>query len=451
MTKLCDGAPVSEQATNLCRYKCLKCDMELKSWKYVSLHSGVNSGCDAKFTQWQVAQLITKVVSYTCKICSAKLLCDNYLISRHLKLRHKMLLTQYAKQFGVDDSRTIADGSYSNNVIGDLCVYQCVDCTKEVKSWDSLKIHQKNSSHALSICRDKTNTKKKVYHQCRLCNRTLLCENIVLNRHFKAMHGMDISEYCKATGCVAHESSSTILLKSLKISTQPRDLCVFACRTCGKSFTSSTSFGMHKMEHNHRFKYFLTKCLSKGYSYRCEICSKLLLCDKAIIQGHMRRAHQSNSGNMMYEAEIMQYRTMCKAAIASLPVATDVHEKRVLPVSKIPLKEITSVIGNLCTFSCPSCDKREFTAWGTLMKHLKKVHQQSIRYSPTIVTTARYHSCLICPKAVLSDRYILGNHIQRRHKMSLTKYEKIFCSYGGKTIPTYRKWIKTPEKQFSTS
>ncbi len=110
---------------------------------------------------------------------------------------------------------------------------------------------------------------------------------------------------------------------------------------------------------------------------------------------------------------------------------------------QIPIKEITATIGNLCNFLCPHCDTKIFYSWRILTKHVKSFHHKKLTYSSSIVNTAQYHSCLICPKAILCDRFILLRHLREKHKMSLSKYEQIYVKHGGKILPTYQAWLKT--------
>ncbi len=94
----------------------------------------------------------------------------------------------------------------------------------------------------------------------------------------------------------------------------------------------------------------------------------------------------------------------------------------ILPVSKIPTEEITSIVGNLCTFSCSHCDRADFPNWEAIAYHLRNSHKLRAAYKPCLVSTAQYHSCLICPTAVLSDRAVLQSHLRQRHHMNVAKY-----------------------------
>ncbi len=94
----------------------------------------------------------------------------------------------------------------------------------------------------------------------------------------------------------------------------------------------------------------------------------------------MRRHQQWSAGKMTHGTDMMQYRKMCKAAMAGVPIAAYVHDKITVPARKIPINEISSVIGNLCTFSCPNCEKATFSNWSTIKYHFKKAHQQRLTY-----------------------------------------------------------------------
>ncbi len=179
-----------------------------------------------------------------------------------------------------------------------------------------------------------------------------------------------------------------------------------------------------------------------GCSYRCEKCNTLMFCDKTLISNHFKNLHNVFLKTDGVTKCVPQYKQMCQLFLQSLPVSAKTHDKAVVPISEIPFSEITSVIGNLCTFFCPKCVQKYFSSTRKLSKHMKDVHHKEFTFKSRLVHTARYHACLVCPKAILGDRYLLYYHLRNCHKVSLPKYEEVFQRNGGKILPTYRCWLQ---------
>ncbi len=140
----------------------------------------------------------------------------------------------------------------------------------------------------------------------------------------------------------------------------------------------------------------------------------------------------------------IQYNDFCKSFINKIPISTKKCSKMTVPISKILTIDLTSALGNLCTFVCPDCSSQKFfSSYSKLLHHTKNVHQKSIAYSSSICLTARYHACLICPRAVLSDRFVLSTHLKTYHNKNLHYYEKVFRKNGGMILPTYQEYIES--------
>ncbi len=438
--KLCEGAPISEKVTTMCRFKCPECSEEVISSLNLMKHfkHSLNSGCHRTFSGNNIAEYIAKVVVHICKICSTKVLCDTHYIMKHLRKVHKMWPNEYKKKFCLDTTMAASEVIYSENVIGNIGLFKCETCEKEFKCIATLRRHKKKNSH-------KSNEKlgKKVYHKCKLCGKTLTCIKSSLNIHFKQMHGISIEDYCKNYNCTIAETKKTTLLKSLSISNKIDDLCEFSCSVCNKAFKAYMGLKIHKNTENHLVQFHdVFKHLTTGFLYKCDKCPKLLLCDKYLIGRHMTRAHNTlpkacSSGTVTSQT---QYNQLRNSFLKNIPVCEIVHEQTVVPIPKISDREITSTIGDLCNFSCPQCEIESFTSWFPLQKHCKEVHKETLRFESSLVLTARYHACLLCPNAILSDRHFLRLHLRNDHRMKLTKYEQTFQKHGGKTLPSYWIW-----------
>ncbi len=443
--KIVQGDMVSENFSNLCSFICPKCSKKIRSWHQLNVHCKNDSDCHTKISGLEVTKLIVEKVFHVCKLCSVNVLCDTFFIKRHVQDNHGVSAKWYIKKFALDRAKLTHSGTYSES-IGNLCVYQCGTCHKQSTNLALLRQHLKNFLHT------KESMIKKVFHQCNICHKTFLCIRDVLRYHFKKVHNISLLEYCKRTGCDM-ANSREILMNSLKLSKWIDNLCIFACSYCKNNFGSSRRLKRHKIETGHnnkRGQQTYVTSLVRGYSYKCAKCSKLLLCDKQIIKGHMSSRHKILPKAIMITnaQEIrVEYKELCQSFMEGLPVSTTVHDILTLPANQVPINELTSTIGNLCTFSCPNCESKKFNCWAELRKHFKFTHKIGIKYSSSLVVTARYHACLLCTNAVLSDRYILTCHLTARHKMAISKYEEVFRRHGGQILPSFRTWLNDKEKQ----
>ncbi len=288
---------------------------------------------------------------------------------------------------------------------------------------------------------------KTIYHKCKLCSKSVTCELSNLRKHFKVVHSINPKEYCKQTGCtlvaLGQYRLNKSFLETLQISKNIERTCIFTCKACNKTFSDSFHFKYHMGRHHKKVQFTLEDSLTDGSSYKCEKCSRLMLCDQSLILRHLRRTHSSkgNKLNIPVNIWMRQYKEYCNNFKAKIPISSKVWKKPVVAANKIPIEEATSIIGNLCTFKCPTCVSKYFSSWYEITKHLQTMHNQSRNSSPLFVATARYHFCLICPKAVLSDRRIISNHLKKCHKISLRKYEEKFRKHGGKAFLKYNEWL----------
>ncbi len=140
------------------------------------------------------------------------------------------------------------------------------------------------------------------------------------------------------------------------------------------------------------------------------------------------------------------YEAFCSSFIKDTPVSSTVWNKAVQPISNIPIQEATTRFGNLCTFICPWCDAKGVCDWEALRRHCKAAHRSGVSYSPSLVSVARWHKCLLCPKAVLNDRHFILSHLHFSHKINLSEYEKKVLKVGGEFLPTYQSWIDSQDK-----
>ncbi len=439
LKELCNGAPEAiGDVSNMCRFRCSQCDIELRSWHVLRRHlSTEHNNMRISFTD--VPDFISRRVCHTCRICSEKVLCDTAFITRHLDKHHTGIkIGQYKK-----DSLYNSDVVYSNNIIGNLCVYECETCKQRFSNRTLFSRHLNSLSHgnALTIVKS---LQRKVFHKCKLCDKSILCDKNILQGHFRYTHAMTIDVYCTKTGCTFQKTKqfASSFLKSLKQSKEIKNACEFNCRTCGITFNTLYSFNRHLSKHKTKQPEPATAYLTKGLSYQCKICQKHMICDIRTITNHMEKVHNTKmkQRNTTVTSHKIEYDNLYTTFTRNIPVASKVWRESAVPMNNIPLQEITSKLGDLCIFSCPDCISEKFTSWCNLRKHSNDLHKHNIKFDPKHVSVARYHTCLICPKAVLCDRYFLKPHLIHHHKISYKKYESIFRQNGGETLPTFRQW-----------
>ncbi len=446
--KLCQKAPTSGKVSNMCLFKCFKCGDTLTGWNPLKRHF-TEKHRSQKLSMLETDKFMFKAVGHKCKLCSSNVLCDSAFIQRHLT-RHKIGLSQYAEKFATNAFQIVPNTSYSQKIIGNLCVFNCIDCGQKSTSSHFFSEHKKLLNHSMNT-KAMDSLTKKVYHKCKLCNKTVLCDQRVLQKHFKRHHDVSVDEYCQRTGTAKnkhqrHPSSTISLIKSLKISQNIDNSCIFACDKCDKKFFSVSSIKKHIKQHNFETFVPLSKYLIKGFSYQCEKCSLLLLCDITTIKNHMRNMHGLTKEELVKATSHVkrtEYDKLSSEFIEKTPVSLSHWSKPVLPANEIPIQEVTDRIGNLCKFRCPFCNQKEFSSWASISSHCKSAHKCGIHYSPASLLMARCHACLMCPKVVLCDRVFLAMHVRTDHKRSILQYEKIFKQNGGETLPTFITWMRT--------
>ncbi len=302
---------------------------------------------------------------------------------------------------------------------------------------DDWKAHEETQGSSESIV-------KAVYHKCKICEVSLLCDKLSIRHHLKRKHEISLKEYCKQSSCIMAENKINRfpmeLLSTYKVSETIRNLCEFTCKKCVKTFFSSRSFVCHVRYHHQKMTISLLPAISKGFSYKCKKCQSVMLCDKSIIQAHMNQRH----GIKMFGQKKIEYDELCKQFLNTTPASSKIWRKTSIKSNSIPVREITSKIGNLCIYKCPKCYLSDINSWESLQSHCKRKHSNSIPFSSNLVVTARNHACLVCPMAVLSDRCFLKNHVRNKHKMTFLTYQKTFEKKGGETFSNFRTMEDSP-------
>ena len=99
-------------------------------------------------------------------------------------------------------------------------------------------------------------------------------------------------------------------------------------------------------------------------------------------------------------------------------------------LAKSPVSE--KLIGNLCRYFCPRC-QREMRSLVSLTNHLRIKHGEYMTARNVILLEGNVivaHECQLCHARVVCDTRVLGQHLWGRHKIRIQKY----CHYHGKRL-----------------
>ncbi len=87
---------ISESVGNYCKFSCTRCEFSCKSWQLMTKH--LYSKAHGDIISSPLKYLKTLKL-HRCYICRKLVLCDNQLLTNHLKEYHKMTLPAYKKNY----------------------------------------------------------------------------------------------------------------------------------------------------------------------------------------------------------------------------------------------------------------------------------------------------------------------------------------------------------------
>ncbi len=193
------------------------------------------------------------------------------------------------------------------------------------------------------------------------------------------------------------------------------NLCKLRCPDCATLFNSVGGLRKHcnhsdceTFQHEDLYKY-----LDKSVTHRCKICSKLLLCDWAIIHSHIQ-SHKIKSLEAYAET------TGCI-------IVGNKREKETIFYDKTNKAKSLKKIGAFCSFKCDKCDYT-VRSWSGMRTHLKKLKHGCLKskgwhnYIDEIVM----HQCQICQKKILNERTFLGIHFNKTHHLTVPQYVEAY-------------------------
>ncbi len=181
-------------------------------------------------------------------------------------------------------------------------------------------------------------------------------------------------------------------------------LCSFKCPDCTLIFTSLGKFVLHlRRKHQTKVKYSdYSKFLVKTTIHNCRICFKNVLCECALLNGHIKS----------HKLTLFEYREKYNCGINKETSSTI----RNVTVSKYAETR-------LCTFKCSECPVK-YKGWLSMCSHLKSKHniRASMNGCAKYLTKAAVHVCKICSEKVYCDYVFLENHFRCKHKFNLKTY-----------------------------
>ncbi len=173
------------------------------------------------------SKYVTSITLYKCQVCRELMLCDYYIVVNHLSKKHNLSVVAYKNitklpnqkdefskyqnmlKCAIQDIPAIRPrkacalpaNSLSNDEttqnVGNISSFKCLVCQKSTMSHTCLRQHYKTRHH---INYNKYNAEQVIearYHQCHICAKTILCDNIFLTRHLTNSHKTTMREYIK--------------------------------------------------------------------------------------------------------------------------------------------------------------------------------------------------------------------------------------------------------------
>ena len=207
------------------------------------------------------------------------------------------------------------------------------------------------------------------------------------------------------------------------------NLCTFRCTSCQGSFGSFSQVTRHKSCPKSHGNYEVTE----AKYHTCCLCSKRMLCDRKVINIHVRghnsltwqeymatAAEKDASGDKHttfgLEKELdRETRLKSEVALISPPLESIYVQRDVY----LPEEKTADSIAYLCLFQCTKC-KLTMKKWRTFEAHLMRC-VKSVKFRSSYLLEARYYRCEICPLKMLCDPVIIRRHYRKTHKIPSSK------------------------------
>ncbi len=188
-------------------------------------------------------------------------------------------------------------------------------------------------------------------------------------------------------------------------------LCTFKCPDCSENFVAWISFTRHyKTKHQRTaFQKDVIIYLTKTTVHKCRICSEMVLCDSQFLSKHLSK----------HNTTISEYGRQYDCS--------DNWRSKNVKMFKERGSVTTKVIGNLCIYKCPKCEKT-FKSLGNLKAHgaaTPKCPLINFKYVMNYITKIVTYNCIKCSKVLLYDELVLRQHAFKAHKIkTLNEYAR---------------------------
>ncbi len=469
---------------NLCLFECYKCHIKFYSCYTLIRHATQDhfqSSC--RSTIYAVVNKSIKRARYhCCRVCNKTILCDLRYINKHLN-KHKIHMKDYMfiKLKHLKDSLVpisnytfnglsltsfetleVPEASYTT-AVENLCHFRCDKCSITYHNTGALKNHLKTCKRTTKF--EPNYVLNAVFHKCKICSLTMLCDKAVIWRHLHFCHAIELSAYTAKTHLQLRDTNARTKKLPLvkKISRVPivsplkricnfrgslpkhlttsivGDYCSFACDKC--NFRSHSWGGMKNHNVNcdqgPGHSKFDSKYLREARYHTCKVCERILLCDTSVIKAHVKISHgyhtmekyqklcyrdkevKSLIGETNYNKH---YFNMEESLTKAPPVAQTAENSSKQPTHITGQKRemITKEFRNLIHYKCDKCNML-CKSYGSITTHSSRCVGTKTFNKKNIVELA-FHKCNICYKKVMCDKHIIANHVRRRHKMSTEEY-----------------------------
>ncbi len=291
-------ANVSKTAdTRGCSFSCSKCPTIRTSW--FSLRQHMKRSHNETLSPADIYKHTKQATVHECKICSKKILCDSAFLIEHMRL-HSISIIDYRQKYGCDvawktqQRELLEKGRLSENEIGNMCTYRCLQCKRIFYAFKSLACHGSNCKQgALKIFRNDIGKYilQVAGHKCKICSTMLFCDLGLIMEHMTSTHGIKTpKEYAlKVGGIIVQSEKETALKNAKKTISNAGNFCTFACQKCGHTFKSWNATQYHLKKKNHWSASGRHWChyITDTVVHECKICKKELLNDKYTITSHV--------------------------------------------------------------------------------------------------------------------------------------------------------------------
>ncbi len=480
---------------DLCIFKCYRCKLSVGSIKGMILHEAKCAGKRKMDDNRIIGQYVEEARYHKCRFCDEIFLCDTHLILKHLSQRHSINISNYMlkiprqklpykltamKRYGfrnailTDAEKGLVPLETVTMDVANLCSFKCDNCCATFDSLSVLKSHLKK-------CIGNTAFKNKyvtqaIFHKCKLCGTTMLCDKRPIWSHLYNIHGMSVATYeniciqnvtpyftnqANVKTKLNYNVSDTLADKLLVPMIPPLDkpsnpkgtlpdnlltnkignFCLFACDKCNFKTMCYGGMANHnkKSEHGPGNAKFDKKYVKEARYHKCSICGTIILCDEMKIKDHVMDRHgyglpaykdiclktNLKSGN----TDIIKQRPLVNESTREDDTSKQSHslcsfqcDKGIIlkPTShdEVQQDQVSKKILNLCIFQCDMCQQK-FTSWSLMIIHLRQVCKKTGKFDRKYVIKSVTYECQLCQKKLLCDKIFIRTHLKSRHKMAL--------------------------------